>query len=79
MAKENGSKKPRNNKLKEVVRPMEEIKSHACVLADIIELTNTDYRGNLLLQTGKVLRARGQAYTGKVLTDAAKKYGYKEE
>jgi len=51
------------------------IEEDAKKLAEIIKNTDTKYRGNLLLETAKILKNESQGFTGNLIEIAANEYG----
>lgn len=59
----------------EAATPRSVIRSRAEKIATFIARTNSDNRGDLLLEVAKILKGNGQAYTAKLLAAVASEYG----
>lgn len=55
----------------------ERLDASAEQVAEILQGTDTDLRGNLLLMAGAKLQAKGQHFTGKLISSAGIEYGIK--
>ena len=55
------------------------INEDAHKIADMIEKTDTELRGNLLMEVGAILKHRTQYFTANLILSAAIEYGIKQD